>query len=98
MRLEFVAIPVALITIWLTVMGSNGGLSGGAGGCGQWGLNCAAVAGGVLLAGTAIGALLALTCLTQSRWKSAFGWFWLILNGVPAIGLGLLGLYLFLPR
>jgi hypothetical protein len=95
MRLEYIAIPVALITLGLATMGLNGGLSGGPGNCGTWSLTCGVVAAAVLLGGTVIGSLLAIVRLEQSHWKSATGWFWLILNGVPALGLGWIALEIF---
>lgn len=98
MRLEYIAIPVALITLGLAAMGLNGGLSGGPGNCGTWGLTCGVVSAGVLLGGSIIGSLLAIVRLSQSHWKSATGWFWLILNGVPALGLGWFALAIFMPH
>ena len=98
MRLEYIAIPVALITLGLAAFGLNGGLSGGPSQCGTFSLTCGVAAAGVVLAGTIIGSLLAIVRLTQSHWKSATGWFWLILNGVPALGLGWLALAIFMPH
>ncbi|HEX7985960.1 MAG TPA: hypothetical protein VF616_20735 [Duganella sp.] len=82
---HIISIPIALITFAASVVALQGGFSGGQSQCGDFGFGCMGIAVVILVIGTLIGLVAALTGLIRMRGRSWCGWIGLLLNGLPAL-------------
>ncbi len=91
------SIAVALVSYVVAALLMKGVFQGGPGSCGTFGFDCSFHALLAALAGTAVGTVMALSGLATARWRSVYGWIGLLLNGIPALLLVAVLLFLFGP-
>lgn len=83
------SLALGIVTAALALLANNGNFSTG---CGTWGFDCLGKALLILGCGTLLGSVLALVSLTHSGWRGGLGWLSLVVNGVPVLVLGYVGL------